>query len=182
MSDKNDYATFYNIMDYSVNLRKIWEKGSPPVQILPGGTIEGPHHMLITFEFLRPVAFDFHRIPSMTQNNNFQFQDIRLEDTNKHEFKIISQSDPHNVADQIDEIYKEPTVKEENPSAPPAISSGELPFDLATVNWVKITMEELKQSVKILKIQVPANVESMNAKTQKWELIKLVKKALGVEK
>ncbi len=181
MANDKNYATFYNIMEYDVFLRKVWEKGSPPVQLSTGATIEGPYEMLVTFPFLRPVSFDFHLVPSMTQNNNFQFQDIKLEDINKtHDFKIISHSDPHNVADQIDEIYKDKVETVENPSAPP--STAGLPFDLATVNWMKVTMDDLRQAIKVLRIQVPANVESMNPKAQKWEFIRMVKKALGVGK
>jgi hypothetical protein len=188
MTDKPAYARFYNTADFEISMRRVWEKGAPPVKILPGGMIEGPYEMLIDTPFLKPIGFDFHLIPSMTQTSN-GFEDKKYtEPAYPGEFKIVSIANVKvDEKKETEEIKKEEVKYEttepaqEIPQLPVNVPTNGLPFDPENVNWIHVTLDDLKKACQVLGVDTN-QFNSLKAKDLKWKLVKVVKDALGMNK
>lgn len=167
---------FFNTMDFPVHFRLFWLPGNPAIKLEPGMTIDGPVEYLKSFSFLRPVPFDFNKVNVYTQDNRGQFltqdkqiqQDIRNQESLAEKYR----SQPQDlVPEKKEEVIVEAKMVDD-------VSALGLPFDPASVNWVKITNNDLETACRVLQINM-AEVEKMAPKKKKWEMIRLIKKALG---
>jgi hypothetical protein len=188
MDEKKPYARFYNTADFEISMRRVWEKGAPPVKILPGGMIEGPYEYLIDTPFLKPIGFDFHLIPSMTQTSD-GFEDKKYtEPAYPGEFKIVSianvKVDEKKETEEIKKpevVYETSEAAQEIPQQKVNVPTNGLPFDPENVNWIAVTLEELKQACQVLGVDT-TQFNSLKNKDLKWKLVKVVKEALGKNK
>jgi hypothetical protein len=147
---------FYNKMPFTVNFRKTWIPGNPAAAIEPGHIIEGPVEVLSQYHFFAALPFPFHTVDSVTQENRFQVTD----NTHVTEPKIVT-TEPVVVRAGEQDISK-------------------LPFDPKNVNWLSVKLADLETACGILNIDI-SQLAALKPKTKKWELVKLVKKALGLE-
>lgn len=166
---------FFNCYDFEVKFRLFWLPNNPPISLKPGETIEGPVEYLKSFQFLRPIPVDFNRVATVTQDNKGQF--LNYDDLVK--FDIKRQEDLANK-------YKaELGKKEDNPTVDNEVipvedlKPVELPFDPQSVNWVKVSMDDLNEAAEMLGVD-KSGIESLPAKKRKWELVRLIKKAVGL--
>lgn len=173
------YSRFYNRMEFTINLRKVWEPGAPAIRVPSGGIVEGPYDKLIQYRFLAPLPFDFHKVDSTT-SENFAF---------KREEFIIPQNIPIIRPEDIqvkncNDVQKEITSQDEQQldnSDQKTTSTGSLPFDPAKVNWIQVKTPELLQAAVALGIDVNS-LQETNPKKKKWEIVRLVKAKLGLVK
>lgn len=168
-------AKFYNKMPFEIKMRKIWLPKSPPVIIPPGGIIEGPYDLLSEYQFLQLIPVDFHRVESMTQNNKFEYKDELLPENNnliiKHGTVVqVEQTQEMKEPEKINETKIE--LKEQILN----ITSNEMPFDVNTVNWLTVKIDQLEQAAKCLNIDI-SNIKELKPKERKWALVKVVKDA-----
>lgn len=163
------YSKFYNRMEFTINLRKVWEPGSPAIRVPSGGIVEGPYEKLIHYRFLAPLPFDFHKVDSTTTENFSISQEIPV--IKPEDIKI------QNAAEQK---TAEPESNEGS-LAEQTAPSGQLPFDPAKVNWIQVKTAELEVAAKVLGIDLSA-LKDVPAKKKKWELVSLVKAKLGIIK
>lgn len=176
-------AKFYNKMDFPIKFRRVWELNSPPVELQPGGIVEGPFDILSQFSFLGQVPFDFHLVSSETFSNG-KFADI----------KITQQVEPIIITSPF---AKNQPIKERHEPTPGAVTTykeyeepqitvatedikKQLPFNPETVNYITLKNADLEKAAEILNIDISYTSE-MKPKDKKWELIRLVKKSLGIE-
>jgi hypothetical protein len=166
---------FYNRMGFSIKMRKVWEPGSPPIELHSGDIVEGPYNILIQFKFLAPLPFEFHKVESNTQTQNFEFktdapQGLDVAEGHTAELPPVVADDGHTneVAPKLPE-----TAQTEDSDA-----SG-LPFDPKSVNWLQVKVVDLELACKKLGIDISA-LSNKKPKEKKWELVKLVKKAVGI--
>ncbi len=174
-------AKFYNRMEFPVNFRKIWITGSPAVKLQSGEIVEGPYEMLSQYRFLAPVPFDFHKVESVTQMQNFEFTDHTVP-VNQSEPVIISA--PMELTSVNEYVQPMPAVGHTPESAEIVVDSSQanattLPFDPKTVSWFSVKVDELKQAATALKIDI-SSLNGLPPKKVKWELVRLIKKATNI--
>jgi hypothetical protein len=167
---------FFNSMDFPVHFRLFWLPGNPAIKLEPGMPIEGPVEYLKTFSFLRPVPFDFNKVNAYTQDNRGQFLTLDKQIQNDiQNQESLAQKYRNQPQDLVAEKPIEPIIEAKLVDNPSVL---ELPFDPDSVNWVKITNSDLETACRVLQINM-AEVDKMAPKKKKWEMIRLIKKALG---
>lgn len=167
-------AKFFNCVDFPVNFRMIWLPGNPAVQLEPGQIIEGPFEKLITYNFLRPIQQQNINPNLSTQDNQGKYLDESVQKdveeqarlAEKHRETFVNTTPPADTA----------------PSSDQSVVDGwenlQLPFDPMNCNWIKVKATELEEAAKILGITVDENIPP---KKKKWELVRLIKAAVGKE-
>jgi len=148
------YAKFYNQMEFTINMRKTWENGAPKIQLASGAIIEGPYEILAHFKFLAPIPIDFHKVDSRTQMPRFEFSETDVQP----EVSFIK-------------IHKEDVPKE--------IQEPGEAFDPKSVNWLKVKVSDLELMCSNMGINID-HLADKKPKEKKWELVKLVKAASGI--
>jgi hypothetical protein len=167
-------SKYFNKMDFVVRFRKIWELNSPAVALQPGEQIEGPDDFLSQFSFLSKVPFDFHLVNAETDYTKIKFDIVQ-----GNEVTLVTNKNIEVKTDKKIELQKQ----EENESiikVTKDIDISALPFDPKTVNWLTIKLEEIENACKYLNIDISTYAE-LNNKQKKWELIKQIKNALGIQ-
>lgn len=157
---------FFNKMPFEIKFRKIWEPGNPAIVLKPGHVITGPTDLLSQYGFLAPLPFDFHKVDSITMDQEFKYQDKAIENAVPTVIEI---------KDNPQEI--QPTEKQE---ISPSNENVTMPFDPKNVNWLSVKVADLEQACKFLNIDTSA-LTNVKPKAKKWELVKLVKKAVGMD-
>lgn len=188
-------AKYYNKMPFPVKFRKVWETDSPAIELPSGSIIEGPSEYLSSYTFLAPIPFDFHRVESMTQNANFEFRDEMIQQDVPQTTEPIVEITPAQVAAEVKKVEK--TVGKKLKKAKDTVVSPTetvietsqqvqsstpttLPFDPKTVNWLSVKIADLEVAAQVLHVDI-TETNAMKPKERKWELVKLIKKALSPE-
>jgi hypothetical protein len=147
-------GTFYNKMPFAIKMRKTWEPGAPAIELPSGGLIEGPAEILSQFKLLAPLPSDFCEVDSVTQTQQFSFIDNK------------------DSAPEEDKTHLAQPVK-------PILDGAALPFDPHNVNWLHIKVADLEAACKVLGVDI-SSLAALKPKQKKWELVKLVKIAVGI--
>jgi len=166
-------AKFFNCVDFPVNFRLIWLPGNPAIKLEPGQIIEGPFEKLNSYNFLRPIQQQNINTNLTLQDNEGKFiNDVVRKDVEeqeilaqKHRESFVSESYDNDDDIEIIEVVDD-------------WENLELPFDPTNCNWIKVKLTELEEAAKILGIPVD---ESIPPKKKKWELVRLIKSAIGKE-
>lgn len=167
MSNKKGWGSYRNIMNFPINFRAIWLEGSPALKIQPGQTIDGPHEYLSAYRFFAPVNVNMHKVSSIINDQNGDFQDIG-EDSEE-----IIKLNENDVVE-----YDEPDDNQKVEITPEILES--LPLKIGDkAIWLRAKNNDLEACCEILNIDIPDHIEKDDKKKRKWELVNLVKKAIG---
>lgn len=174
------YSKYYNKMPFPVRFRKSWEAGNPAVELQSGNIIEGPAEMLSQYNFLAPLPFEFHKIESITQDAAFTFIDEKIVDIQTTEPELVTKKEePAKEEPAKEETPPQSSLADETPPQDNQTKIDEMPFDIKTVNWLAVKIEELEKACAFYKIDT-TTTHGMNKKDKKWALVKLVKNAAGM--
>jgi hypothetical protein len=180
---------YFNKMPFDVSLRKTWLPEAPSAKLKPGEQVEGPMDLLSKYYFLSPVPFDFHKVDSITQAPNFEYTDKITEHaqqaptepvivTPPFDFKGVEERPPtFTNAVYHQPIPKEPVIEQV------AIDMSLLPFNPKAdgFSWMSVKTEDLHKTMAILNIDMSV-INQKPLKDQKWDMIALIKRALGIGK
>lgn len=161
VNNDGDWGEYFNPMPFKLNFRRLWLPGNPPIEIPPKGRIVGPHKYLSNYRFLQPVPINMYKVSSITVDQDGSHQDIGEDE----EVIVINDTDVVEVVDESAPLASESQIEK-------------LPFDVnqTDINWLQYKTDEFVKFAEILNIDI-SHIQP--GRQKRWEILKLIKKALG---